>query len=59
MTLGSGLGTISFDGQVLEVFGFGEEGSRRIHVGQIQSIELGGGPLGSQFVVDAGPGPVG
>jgi hypothetical protein len=55
VTLESGLGTISFDGQVLEVFGFGETESKRIHVGQIQGIELGEGPFGSMFAVDLGP----
>jgi hypothetical protein len=60
VTLESGLGTISFDGQVLEVFGFGEEGSKRIHVGQIQRIGLGeAGPLGGQFIVDVGPAAIG
>ena len=60
VTLESGLGTISFDGQVLEIFGFGEEGSKRFHVGQIQSIEVGaGGPVGDMFVVDVGPAAMG
>ena len=60
VSLESGLGTISFDGRVLEVFGFGEEGSRRFHVGQIQSIEVGaGGTVGSMFVVDVGPAAIG
>ena len=52
VSLESGLGTISFDGQVLELFGFGETESKRIHVGQIQGIELG-----SMFVVDLGLAP--
>jgi hypothetical protein len=55
VSLESGLGTISFDGQVLELFGFGETESKRIHVGQVQGIELGNGPIGSMFVVDLGP----
>jgi hypothetical protein len=60
VSLESGLGTISFDGQVLEVFGFGEQDSRRFHVGQIESIEVGGGaPAGGRFVLDAGPAAVG
>jgi hypothetical protein len=37
------LGIITFDGEVVEVFGFGEQGSRRVHVRQITGIEGGGG----------------
>jgi hypothetical protein len=55
VSLESGLGTISFDGQILELFGFGEADSRRFHVGQIQGWNLGQGPVGSLFVVDLGP----
>jgi hypothetical protein len=59
VSLQSGLGTISFDGQVVELFGFAEEGSRRFHVGQIQGISLDDSPLGSMFVIDEGPGGMG
>ena len=55
VTLESGLGTISFDGQVVELFGFAETESRRFHVGQIQEMKLGKAPLGSLFVIDLGP----
>ena len=37
----------SFDGEVLEVFSY--EGSRRIHVSQIRSIEMGRGFLGGSM----------
>jgi hypothetical protein len=60
VNLESGLGLITFDGQVLELFGFGEQGSRRIHVLQIRGISLqDGGGLGSQFSVDVGPAGIG
>jgi len=60
VALEGGLGTISFDGQVLEIFGFGEQRSQRVHVGQIQNIELGnGGLIGSLFTVDVGAGGMG
>jgi hypothetical protein len=55
VTLESGLGTISFDGQILEFFGFGEEGSRRFHAGQIQSFGIGPGPVGDMISLDVGP----
>jgi hypothetical protein len=54
VTLESGLGTISFDGQILEFFGFGEEASRRFHVGQIQTFEIGRGPVGDMLSLDVG-----
>jgi hypothetical protein len=44
-TVALGLGIITFDGEVVELFGFGEQGSRRVHVGQIRSIEGGSGGL--------------
>jgi hypothetical protein len=49
------IGLVTFDGRVLEFFGFGEQGSRRFHVSQIQRIELGG----SMLSLDVGPGGVG
>lgn len=51
------LGIVTFDGSVLELFGFGEQGSRRVHIGQIERIELGRGLAGTQLNVDvARPG---
>ena len=47
VTLESGMGTISFDGQVVELFGFAEESSRRFHIGQIKDISVSKAPLGS------------
>jgi hypothetical protein len=55
VSLESGLGTISFDGQILEFFGFGEEGSQRFHVGQIQSFGVAPGPMGDMVSLDVGP----
>ena len=48
-------GIVSFDGTVLELFGFGEQGSKRVHVGQITAISGGGSGLN----VDVGPAGVG
>jgi hypothetical protein len=53
------LGIVTFDGRVLELFGFGEQGSRRIHLGQIERIELGRGLTGTQLNVDVAPAGIG
>lgn len=38
---GAHKGTLSFDGRVLEFFGFGHPESQRLHVHQISRIEAG------------------
>ena len=53
------LGLVTFDGRVLELFGFGEQGSRRVHIRQIERIEVGRGLAGTQLSVDVAPAGIG
>lgn len=46
-------GLVTFDGSVVELFGFGEQGSRRIHVRQIDAIDW------SNSMLSIGVGPAG
>lgn len=50
-----GLGVIAFDGRVLELFGFGEQGSRRYHLAEIRAIGLDGPMLS----IDTVPASIG